>query len=124
VEEVSMRTGNLLKLAGLLFLSASTSVFGGDGLNITIDNGTTNNLIVTIYDRNLIPTQKIIVNQLINGNASISVSVSADDSGQGYVSWTARTVDSDMRQCGRHEKSGLNDGDTVEVYADTDCGGN
>jgi hypothetical protein len=31
--------------------------------------------------------------------------------------------DPDMRMCGHDDKSDLNDGDTVNVYADGDCSG-
>jgi hypothetical protein len=41
----------------------------------------------------------------------------------GHLSWTAMTIDHDMRQCGHNDKAGLNDGDIVNVQADSDCGG-
>jgi hypothetical protein len=107
-------------LNGLLLLSV-TPAFGDGGMTITINNNTTRNLLVTVYDRNTHPAQKIVSNQTINGFASISVTVATDESGLGHLSWTAVTADPDMRMCGRHDKPGLNDRDTVHVYANTEC---
>ncbi len=79
-------------------------------------------MLVTVYDLNTDPAQKILASQVINGFATVSVSVTADDSGHGHLSWSATTVDRDMRQCGHRDKPDLNDGDTVHVSADDDCG--
>ena len=115
---------NRLTLAYVLFLLSSTSVFAGDvGLTITISNDTTTNLLVTVYDLNASPAQRILSGQLMNGFATMSLSVTPDSSGQGHLSWTATTLDRDMRQCGHRDKPNLNDGDTVHVYANDDCGG-
>jgi hypothetical protein len=108
-------------LCGLL-LAMSTSAPGDSGLGVTINNNTTRDLLVTVYDLNSNPTVRVLSNQLINGYASLSVQLMADASGLGHLSWTAITPDRDMRRCGRREQTGLNDGDTVNVYVDTDCG--
>jgi hypothetical protein len=118
-----MRSVKRITLIGALGVWVSTSVVAGDGgLTITISNDSTSNLLVTVYDLNTDPAQKILASQVINGFATVSVSVSADDSGHGHLSWSATTVDRDMRQCGHRDKSDLNDGDTVHVSADGDCG--
>jgi hypothetical protein len=120
-----MRTFNRFAIAfahGLFFL-CSASAFGGDGLMITINNDSTDNLIVTVYDQNTNPPQKILSAKEIYGSASISVAISPDDLGKGHVSWTATTVDHNMRRCGHNDKPNLNGGDTVRVHADGDCGG-
>ncbi len=102
---------------------AGTSVIAGDGgLTITISNDGTANILVTVYDLNTDPAQKILANQLINSFATVAVSVSSDASGHGHLSWSATTLDRDMRQCGHRDKPDLNDGDTVHVSADDDCG--
>jgi hypothetical protein len=119
-----MRAFHRLRLGCLLFLIASTAVHGGGGLTVNVSNDGTNNLYVTVIDLNNTPPQTVVSGQSINGNASIAVSVAPDGSGLGHVKWTAITVDRDMRTCGHGEKSGLNDGDTVHVSADSDCGGN
>src|SRR5277367_6405095 len=81
-----------IALAYLLFCMGGGAVYGGDGLTITVMNDTTDNLIVTIYDRNTSPPQKVLSSEVVLGSASIPVSISADPSGQGHLSWTARTA--------------------------------
>jgi len=100
-----------------------SAALGDNGMTIIINNNTTKNLLVTVYDLNANPPQKVASSATLNGFASISVMVSADDSGQGHVSWTATTVDRDMRMCGNHDNPGVNDGDTVRVFADSSCTG-
>jgi hypothetical protein len=106
----------------LFLVLASQLVFGQDGtLMITINNDTSDNLLVTAYDRST--TQQILAGRPIYGNASISVAIIADGSGRGRLSWTAMSIDRDMRMCGHGESSNLSDGDSVNVHADDDCGG-
>jgi hypothetical protein len=116
-----MRAFNRLSLAGLLLCLVSASAYA-DGLTITISNDTTSNILVTVYDLNTYPVQRLLSNQLMNGFATVSVSLSPDSSGQGHLSWTAISVDPDMRQCGHNDKPNLSDGATVHVHADGDCG--
>ncbi len=116
-----MCTVNRFLLALVFSMLASASVFGGSGLSVIINNGSDDTLLVSVFDLNSSPPQKVLSNEVINGNSSVSVPIAADDGGQGHVSWTARTKDSDMRMCGRDEASNLNDGDTVNVEADTEC---
>jgi hypothetical protein len=98
-----------------------TAALGADGLMITIRNDTTDNLFVTVYDRGSSPPHQVLSHTELYGNASLSVSIASNRSGHGHLSWTATTVDRDMRMCGHNEKSGLNDGDTVNVHADGEC---
>ena len=115
-----MRTLNRpVTLAAALLLTAD-SVLGG-GVSIRIFNDTTDSLLVSVYDRNLNPPQKVLSGETIGGFASVPVSVSTDDAGQGHLSWTATTVDKLVRMCGRGEASKLDDGATVNVHADGDC---
>lgn len=118
-----MRASNRLTLniASALMALASTAAYGGEGIMITISNDTSDNILVTAYDRN--SNQLVLSSRPIYGSASITVTITADDSGQGHLSWTATTIDRDMHQCGRNDKPNLNDGDTVNVHADGDCGG-
>jgi hypothetical protein len=105
------------------WLICSSASGGGDVLTITINNNTSDNLLVTVYDQNRNPAQRVLSSTAIYGNASIPVAISPDGSGMGHLSWTAMTIDPDMRRCGHNDKAGLNDGDTVNVQADSDCGG-
>jgi hypothetical protein len=97
------------------------AALGADGLMITINNDSSDNLFVTVYDQSSSPPQQVLSHTAIYGNASISVSIAADGSGHGHLSWTAMTIDHHMRKCGHDKKSHLNDGDTVKVHADGDC---
>jgi hypothetical protein len=110
-----------IALAYLLLSFRSPAVLGEDALMITVDNDSSDNLLVTVYDRNTTPPQRVVSRTPIYGNASISVSITTDSAGHGNLSWTAMTIDPDMRMCGRGEKANLNDGDTVNVHADGDC---
>lgn len=115
---------SIIALGSLTFWLICSSASGGDDvLTITINNNTSDNLLVTVYDQNTRPAQQVLSSTTIYGNASMTVSISPDGSGMGHLSWTAMTIDHDMRQCGHNDKAGLNDGDTVNVRADSDCGG-
>jgi hypothetical protein len=114
------RSANWLVRGALIVMSVSA--FGDEGLSITINNNTTDNLVVTVYDLNASPVARVLSNATINGFASLTVTISADNSGAGHLSWTAITGGRDMRRCGGRDKPNLNDGDTVNVYTDSDCG--
>jgi hypothetical protein len=108
--------------AASLLALGSLSVFGQEGtITLTINNDTSDPLLVTVYDVGA--HQQLLANRAIYGNASVTVSVMQDASGQGHVRWTAMNQDPDMRLCGRDDKTNLNDGDIVNVYAEDDCSG-
>jgi hypothetical protein len=108
-------------LAYSLLLLGGASVLAGAGMTININNNTTRKLLVTVYDLNTNPAQQVLASESINGFASVSVSIAADESGQGHLAWTATTVDPDTRMCDHRDMSKLNDGDTVHVYANSEC---
>ena len=76
-----------------VMLCTGGAALAGDGVTVRILNDTPDALSVTIYDRNVRPAQAVVSSEVINGNASLSVSVTADASGRGHLSWTATTVD-------------------------------
>src|ERR1700722_12263262 len=117
-----MRTFDRIFALACLALSLSIpAALAADGLMITISNDGSDALFVTIYDRSSSPPQQVLSHTALYGNASMSVSIAADSSGHGHLSWTAVTIDRHMRKCGHNEKSHLNDGDTVNVHANGDC---
>jgi hypothetical protein len=118
-----MRTvDRIILVLGCLSLSFGlTAALAADGLMVTINNDSTDNLFITVYDRSSSPPQRVLSHTALYGNASIAVSIAADRSGHGQLSWTAMTIDHDMRKCGHNKKSHLNDGDTVNVHADGAC---
>jgi hypothetical protein len=113
--------GLTMALVYLFSSLGSAPVFGDDGLMVTINNDSSDAILVTVYDQSTSPPRLVISRNAIYGNASIVVSIAADGSGQGHLSWSAMTVDRDMRMCGHNDKPNLNDGDTVNVHADSDC---
>ena len=104
-----------------LLLAGSTGVLADGGLNITLRNDSGDNLLVTVYDQVAQPPAAVLSNREIYGDASVSITLTAGGSGHGHVTWSAVTVDHDMRKCGRGEERHLNDGDTVSVHADGAC---
>jgi len=106
---------------GVMFLASSVAMSDG-GVTVKLLNDTTNNILVTVYDMNANPRQKVLAAEKINGFASISISVNADSDGTGHLMWIATNLDPDNRQCGHNEKSNLGDDDIVHVYANGECG--
>ena len=118
-----MRTFNRLAITLAYSLIGFTDpALSQGGLSVTINNDTSDAIYVTAYDRNANPPQVVLSNRAIYGSASLTVMITADASGRGHLTWTATTIDRDMHMCGRNDKPNLNDGDTVNVHADTDCG--
>jgi len=117
-----MRMANRFVLIVLTAILGSAAQGFEGGLTVTISNGTDSDLLVTAYDLNTQAQRKVLSSEVINGNASIAISIAADASGQGHLAWTATTVDRDMGGCGRGENRRLNNGDTVSVSADSSCG--
>jgi hypothetical protein len=110
-------------LVALICLSNSAGVFAGDGLTITINNDSSDNILVTVYDQGSQPPRKILAGTAVYGSASLTVSIAVGSRGRGHLSWTAVSMDPDMRKCGHGDNAHLNDGDTVTVHADDDCQG-
>jgi hypothetical protein len=116
-----MRTVIRILFAYAASVLAGASVFAGSGLTVRINNDSTDTILVNVYDLNANGSQRVLSSEVINGNASMTVSIAADDQGHGHVSWKARTPDNDMRMCGSGDSGHLNDGDTVTVHTDTQC---
>jgi len=104
-----------------VMLCAGGPALAGDGVTVKVLNDTPDALTVTIYDRNVQPAQAVVSSAVIDGNSSLSVSVTPDASGLGHLSWTAVKGDRDMRQCGHNDLLGVNDGDTIRVHAGDSC---
>jgi hypothetical protein len=113
----------LRSIALLFLLSLSTvgAMGAGDGLTIKITNDSSDNILLTVYDQHARPPQKVMASTPVYGSASLTVSISADSRGKGHLSWTAVSMDPNMRMCGRGDTASLNDGDTISVHADGDC---
>jgi len=110
-----------LMLTALWLLSAG-SAFSDDGVDVKITNDGTQDIVVTVYDLNTNPRRAVLSNARINGFTSIPISLVADAGGKARISWTATTTDVNFRKCG-HAQAVVGDTDTINVHADSSCGG-
>jgi hypothetical protein len=90
-------------------------------ITIHLANDGTDNLVVTLYDRNVRHRQLVLSGQIIYGNSSISTSITADSSAQGHLTWRAMSTDRDMPRCGHRDVLHVDDSSTVHVKADSAC---
>jgi hypothetical protein len=109
----------MLSALSLLFAG---SAFSDDGIDVKITNDGTQDIVVTVYDLNTNPRRAVLSNARINGFTSIPISLVADANGKARISWTATSTDADFRKCG-HAQAVVGDADTVNVHADSSCGG-
>ncbi len=112
--------GLLLSSLPLLLVSAA-AVGGLNGVDVTITNDGTEDVVVTVYDTSTKPSSVVLSHERINGFTRIPVSLSPDDSGRGNISWTAVTADPNSRRCGHASTQGLTDSASVHVHADSEC---
>jgi hypothetical protein len=121
-----MRALSAVAIAAICSLGG-TALAGGaalaDGIAVRLLNDTPNNLIVTLKDLNAQPPQYVASGEVINGNAAINLSITADASGFGHLAWTATTVDRDMRRCGHLDIRRVKAGATIHVFANHRCSG-
>jgi hypothetical protein len=116
-----------LKLCCLVLLLISAAAAGGlNGVDVTIANDGTEDVVVTLYDTSSQPNGQsnavVFARERINGFTKIPVSLAADESGRANLAWTAVTVDPGSRKCGHATRTGLSDSALVSVHADSDCG--
>jgi hypothetical protein len=113
--------GLILGCLPLLLVSAAAR--GGlNGVDITIANDSTEDIIVTVYDTSTQPNGVVLAHERINGFTRIPVSLAADETGRGNIAWTAVSADPNSRKCGHAIKAGLTDSVSVDVHADVQCG--
>jgi hypothetical protein len=114
-----IRNGLIL---GLLLLASAVAVAGLNGVDVTITNDGTEDVVVTVYDTSTQPNAVVLAHERINGFTRVPISVSTDDSGRGNIAWTAVTVDTRSRKCGHAASEGLSDSASIAVSANTSCG--
>jgi hypothetical protein len=113
--------GLLLSCLPLLLIS-TTAVGGLNGVDVTITNDGTEDVLVTVYDMSTRPQSVVMSHERINGFTRIPVSLAADETGRGNIAWTAVSVDQTSRKCGHASTSGLIDSASVPVHVDAECG--
>jgi len=103
----------------LLLLGGAAS--GGEGIQISIKNDGTDDILVTVYDTTVGPDTVVLAHARINGFSTVPLSVAPDATGRGNLSWTAVTADANGRKCGHADHVGLRDTASVTVHADANC---
>lgn len=104
-----------------LALLLATPALSANGVSLNITNDGTDDIDVTVYDTTLGPKAVVLAHARINGFTTVPLSVAADDTGRGNISWTAVTADKNDRKCGHADNVGLGDSTAVKVRADSNC---
>jgi hypothetical protein len=112
-----MRAALILSCMPLLFFESTARA---DGIEVTISNDGTENLVVTIYDMSVSPKRAVLTNARMNGFSSLSISLITDASGKGRLSWTATGTDPKFPRCG-HSDVTVDNAGSVSVHADSSC---
>jgi hypothetical protein len=105
--------------AALLLIG--TTALGGEGVDVTITNDGTDDIVVTVYDMAIGPNAVVLAHARINGFTSVPLSVSPDANGRADLSWTAISVDANSRKCGHADNVGLGNSGSLTVHADAEC---
>ena len=117
---MSSHASALLISSCLPLLLASTAL-GGEGVDVKITNDGTEPIVVTVYDTSTSPERVVLSNTRIYGFTSVPVSLAANATGRGSLSWSAVSADSVFRKCG-HADAEVGDAGSVNVHADSSCG--
>jgi hypothetical protein len=110
-----------LCIAAMPLAFLTKPAFSDNGVSLNITNDGTDDIEVTVYDTTLGPKAVVLAHARVNGFTTIPLSVAADDTGRGNISWTAVTADKNDRKCGHADNIGLGDSAAVKVRADSDC---
>jgi hypothetical protein len=113
------RTPFFLALACLSM--AFAAAHADDTVTLSITNNNTDNILVTVYDMNTRSHDKVLDRQVINGFASVPISVAAGAGGTGHVFWRATTLDPNRPRCGQRDRAGLSNEASVHVFARSRC---
>lgn len=105
-----------------LFLVSAAAMGGLNGVDVTISNDETQDVLVTVFDTSTHP-RSVVLSERINGFTRIPVSLAPDATGRANIAWTAVTVDPNSRRCGHANRRGLADAASVQVHADSECNG-
>jgi hypothetical protein len=110
-----------LLILSSLPLTLTGTALGGEGVDIKITNDGTQDIVVTVYDMSTSPERVVLTNARINGFTSVPISLVADATGRGNLSWTATSTDSVSPKCG-HSDTVVGNAGSVSVHADSSCG--
>lgn len=100
----------------------ATPTFGDETVDLRIYNDTADEIVVTLYDLNATPPERVLQRKIINGFAWFPASVTPGIEGDGHVRWIAETTGTSFHKCGHRERRGLTSDAMVRVFADSRCG--
>jgi hypothetical protein len=118
---MNRKLGLAVLASAIPLLLLGSAALGGEGIQISITNDGTDDILVTVYDMTVGPNAAVLSHARINGFTSVPLSVSSDATGHANVSWTAVTSDPNGRKCGHADQLGLSDSASVTVRADSNC---
>jgi hypothetical protein len=115
-----MRTRNSVMILAAMSLLLFGAALGGEGVEVKITNDGTVDILVTVYDMNVVPKRVVLTNARINGFTSVPVSLVGDARGKAKVSWTATSTDPTSPKCD-HDDTVAGNADSVKVHAESSC---
>jgi hypothetical protein len=126
-EDIMFSIHKRLILSGLPLLLVGAAAHSGlSGVDITLANDGTEDVLVTVYDTSTQPNGQpkavVFTRERINGFTSIPLSLTADQTGRANIAWSAVTVGTESTKCGHATQAGLTDSSLVSVHADSECG--
>ena len=118
---MGIRTVRTLLFGVVPLLLVGATALGGEGVDVTIANDGTEDIVVTVYDTTVGPDAVVLSHARIGGFTTVPVSVSPDANGRANLSWTAMTTDANFRKCGHQEGVELANASSLTVHADGSC---
>jgi len=106
---MNRKFGLAVLASAIPILLLGSAALGGEGIQVSIKNDGTDDILVTVYDMTLGPNAVVLSHARVNGFTTIPLSVAPDATGRANVSWTAVTADANGRKCGHADQLGLGD---------------
>jgi hypothetical protein len=118
---MQLKTIKTIVLGAAALLLVGSTALAGEGVDVSITNDGTDDIVVTVYDMAIGPNAVVLAHARINGFTSVPISVSPDANGRADLSWTAISVDANSRKCGHADNVGLGNASSLTVHADSEC---
>jgi hypothetical protein len=108
-------------IPAFLCLLMASIAHASEGVQVKITNDGTQDIMVTVYDRNAATGHIVMQGIRINGFTSVPLTVVADASGKANLSWTAIGADTASPKCGYGDVLGIADDSSLSVHVDAGC---
>ncbi len=105
-----------------LCLLMASFAHASEGVQVNITNDGTQDIMVTVYDRNAATGHIVMQGTRINGFTSVPITVAGDASGKANLSWTAISADTGSPKCGYGDVLGIADDSSLSVHVEASCG--